>query len=126
MALVEFIEQDGRDPIQVRILNQLTEEDSFRDEANAGARGGDVLEPDLVPDFVAKPGFTLGRDAGCEEAGGEAARLEDDDLAVAKDAMIEENLRDLGGFSGAGGSLDDETGMGAKIFYDRILKFVDG
>jgi hypothetical protein len=51
--------------------------------------------------------------------------LENDDLAVAKEVVIEENLRDLGGFSGTGRSLDDEAGMLAEVFDDRALKFVN-
>ena len=115
MALVKFIEKNRGDAAQLRILNQLAQENSFGDEANAGAIGGDVFEADLVTDFVTEAAIALGRDARGEETGGEAARLEDHDLAVAEQAMIEQDLRDLGGFSGAGRSLEDEAGMGFEL-----------
>ncbi len=115
MALVKFIEENRGDAAQLRILNELAQEDSFGDEANAGAIGGDVFEADLVADFVAEPAVALGGDARGEETGGEAARLQDHDLAVAKQSVIEEDLRDLGGFSGAGRRLEDEAGVGFEL-----------
>ena len=125
MALVEFIEKNRRDTAQVRVLNQLAEKNSFGDETDARPRRGDVFEPDLVADLIAEPASAFGRDARCEQSRGETARLEDDDLSVAKEAVIEENLRDLGGFSRAGRGLDDEAGMNAEIFYDRRFEFKD-
>ena len=113
MALVKFIEKDRGDAAQVRILDQLPEQYSFGDEADAGALGGKVFEPDLVADFVAEAHVPLGRDAGGEKAGGETARLENDDLAGAEEAMIEEDLGNLGGFAGASGGLEDEAGVGS-------------
>src|SRR2546423_15122210 len=119
MALVEFVEKNRGNAAQLRVLNQLAEQDSFGDETNAGARGGNVLEPDLVADFIAEPALSFARDARCEKAGGEPARLEDDDLTVAEKAVIEEDLRDLGGFSGTSRRLDDEAGMGGEGFFAR-------
>ena len=94
MALVKFIEENRGDAAQLRILDELAEQDSFGDEADAGAVRGDVFEADLVADFVAEPAVALGGDARGEETGGEAARLEDHDLAVAEQAAIEEDLRE--------------------------------
>ena len=125
MALVEFVEKNRGNAAQLRILDELAQENAFGDEANPGALRGDVLETDLVADFIAETTVALGGDARGEETGGEAARLQDDDLAVAEQAVVEKNLRDLGGFSGTGGSLDDEAGMGAKVFHDRALKFIN-
>ena len=126
MALVEFIEENRGDAAQLRILNELPQENSFGDEADAGAIGGDVFEADLVADFVAEPAVALGGDAGGEEAGGEPARLEDHDLAVAEQAVIEEDLRDLGGFAGAGRRLEDEAGVGFELGDECVFEFENG
>ncbi|HEX8491148.1 MAG TPA: hypothetical protein VF626_09025, partial [Chthoniobacterales bacterium] len=93
---MKFIEEDGAYAAQLRTLDKLAEEDSFSDEANAGALGRYVFEADLVTDFVPETDVALGSDACGKETGGETARLEDDDLAVAEEAMVEEDLRDLG------------------------------
>ena len=90
----------------------MAEQNSFGDEADAGAVGGDVFEADLVTDFIPETNVPLGGDPRGEETGGKTARLEDYDLAGPEEAVIEENLRDLGGFAGAGGSLEDEAGAG--------------
>ena len=95
MALVKFIEENRGDAAQLRILNELSQEDSFGDEADAGAIGRDVFEADLVADFVTEPAVALGGDARGEEASREPARLQDHDLAVAEQSVIEEDLRDL-------------------------------
>ena len=110
MALMEFVEKNRGDFSQPRIVDQLAQKNSLGDEPDTGARRSDVFEPDLVADFIAEPAVALGSDAGGEETGGKPARLKNNDLAVSEQAVIEENLRDLGGFSGAGGSLDDEAG----------------
>ena len=99
----------------------MAEQNSFGDETDASALRGNIFEPDLVADFIAELASAFARDAGCEQSRGKAARLKNDDLAVAEQAAIEENLWDLGGFSGTGRCLDDEAGMSAEIFYDRIL-----
>src|SRR5471032_749876 len=108
MALVKFIEENRGDATQLRILNELPQEDSFGHEADAGAIRRDVFEANLVADFFTEPAVTLGSDSRSEEAGREPARLEDHDLAVAKQFMIEEDLRNLGGFSRASRRLEDE------------------
>ena len=112
MALVKFVEENGGDAAQLWILNQLPKQDPFGDEADAGTLGSQVFEPDLVTDFGAEPHLALGGDARSEEASGEAAGLKDDDLAGAEEPVFKKDLGDLGGFAGAGGSLEDEAGMG--------------
>jgi len=112
MALVKFVEKNGGDAAQLRILNELPKQNSFGDEADASALGGQVFESDLVADFVAETNVALGGNARGEEASGKTAGLEDHDLAAPEETMAEENLGDLGGFAGAGGSLEDEAGMG--------------
>ena len=88
--------------------------------------GDDAIEADLVADFLAERGAALLGDARGEHAGGEAAGLEHDDLARAQEAVIEQDLRDLRRFAGAGGSLEDEAVLRAQGRDDGGLKFVDG
>jgi hypothetical protein len=49
-------------------------------------------------------------DASGQEAGGESARLEDDNFPVAEQPVVEQHLRNLGRFSRAGRCLQDQTG----------------
>ena len=125
MALVEFIEENRGDAAQLRILNELPEQNSFGDEANAGAIGRDVFEADLVTDFVPEPAIALRGDAGGEEPGREPARLEDHDLAVAQQSMIEKDLWDLGGFAGAGRRLEDEAGAFFQLGDNSMFELED-
>jgi len=126
MALVEFVEKDGGDAAQFRVLNQLAQENAFGDKANPRTPRRDVFETNLVADLIAEPTLPLGGDARGEETSGEAARLKDDDLAVAEEVLIEKNLRNLGGFSGTGRSLDDETGMGFELGDDLLCELENG
>src|SRR6476620_543967 len=121
MALMEFVEENRGNAAELGILDQLAEQNSFGDETDAGARRGNIFEPDLVADFIAEPVSAFARDASGGQSRRKTARLKNDDLAIAEQAAIEEDLRNLGGFSGAGWCLDNEAGIGEKIFYDRIL-----
>ena len=126
VPLVKFIEENRGDGTQLWILNELAQQNSFGDEADPGAVGSDVFEANLVADFVTEPAVALGRDTGGEQAGREPARLEDHDLTVAKQSMIEEDLRDLGRFSRAGRRLDDETGLFFKLCDNPMFKLKNG
>ena len=85
----------------------------------------DVLEADLVADFVAEPAAAFESDARGEQPRGEAARLQDDDFAVAEQPAIEQDLRHLGGFSGAGRRLQDQARPGGERADDLVFEFVD-
>ncbi len=126
VAFVEFVEEDGGDFGEGGVFEHLAKEDAFGDEFDAGAGGGDVVEADLVADFFAEGDAAFGGDAGGEHAGGEAAGLEDDDLAVAAGAGVEEDLGDLGGFSGSGGGFEDDAFIGAEGVGDFGGEVVDG
>src|ERR1700730_11380345 len=112
MALVKFIEENRGDAAQLRILNELPQEDSFGDESDAGPIRRDVFETNLVADFFTELAVTFGSDSRSEKAGREPARLQDHNLAVAKQFMIEEDWRNLGGFPRASRGLDDQPGAG--------------
>jgi hypothetical protein len=66
----------------------------------------------LVTDFIPEADFALRGDTRGEETGGEAAGLEDNDLAIAEEAVSEEDLGNLGGFTRAGWGLENEAGVG--------------
>jgi hypothetical protein len=89
MALVKFVEEDRGDPAQLRVLDQLAEQNSFGDEADTRALGGEVFEADLVTDFIPEADVTFGGDARGEETGSEPAWLEDNDLALAEETVSE-------------------------------------
>jgi hypothetical protein len=94
MALVKFVEKNRGYAAQIRILDQLAEEDAFGDKADPGPSRSDVLKPDLVTNFVAKAAVAFRRNPRREETRGKPARLKNHDLAVAEKAVIEEYLRD--------------------------------
>lgn len=79
----------------------------------------------MVSDFLAEADAAFVGDASGEHSGGEASGLEDDDFAVGSEAMIEEDLGDLGRFAGAGGGLEDESGVGLEGGDESGLEFED-
>ena len=65
MPLVKFIEKNRGNSAQLRILEQLAEQNAFGYEANPRLRRGNFFETDLVADLVAKltaalPGYAPG------------------------------------------------------------------
>lgn len=108
VAFVKLVEDDGGDAGQGRVGEKLPEEDALSDKADAGAGGDDAVEADVEAHFAAEGRAAFLGDALGEEAGGEPARLEDDNFATGNEALVEKHLRDLGGLAGAGGRLDDE------------------
>ena len=76
MPLVKFIEDEGGNAAQLRVVNHLPQQHAFGDEADFRFRRRDVLEADLVADFVAKFDAEFLRHARGEQARGQPARLE--------------------------------------------------
>jgi len=123
---MELVEQQDLDTLEERILDHLAEEDPFRDVADAGLRAGDVFKADLVTDFAAEGHVQLFGDASGEEAGCEAAGLEDDGLTPFESALREQDLGYLGRLAGAGGRLDDEAPVGGDGMKKLGFELVDG
>jgi hypothetical protein len=98
VALVKFIEENHGNAAQLRILNELSQENSFGHEADASAIRRDVFETNLVAYFFTEPTVTLGSDSRSEKAGREPAWLQNYNLPDAQQSMIEQNLRHLRGF----------------------------
>ncbi len=84
----------------------------------------DFFEADLIADLVAETAATFEGDAFGEEPRGKPARLEDDDFAGAEEATIEQDLRHLGGFSGAGRRLQDQAGPNRERLDYLVFEFV--
>src|SRR5439155_7899029 len=81
-ALVEFVEDDGADAGEKRIVDELACEDSFGHDPQARAWAYPALKANVVADLVADlPRILLG-DALCDGACGDAARLEEEEARV--------------------------------------------
>ena len=128
VAFVELVEDEGGDTGEGGVGEHLAQEDALGDVLDAGAAAGDVVQTDAVADLVADAGVVaFAGDAGGEHPGREAARLEDDGATIgAEETGVEEHLRDLRRFAGAGGGLeDDAAGTGAEAADEVVREFVD-
>jgi len=108
VAFVKFVKENGGDAGEFGVVEHLPEDDAFGDVPDSGLRRGDIVEPDLVTDFLAD--FAAARlcDPTGEHSRREATRLEDDDFAGAELVAVEEKLGNLSGLTGAGGRGEDE------------------
>src|SRR5712671_6511126 len=84
MPLVKLVEDQRRDAAQFRVVNHLPQQDAFRDKTDFGFGRRDVLEADLIADFLPKLHAEFLRNSRREQASGEPARLQDDDLTLAQ------------------------------------------
>jgi hypothetical protein len=126
VALVEFVEEDGGDAGQVGLRKHLAQEDAFGLEVDAGVGAADGFEADLVADFAAEVHAAFLGDALGEQARGEAAGLEHDGLAGSQRAQVEEHLRHLRGFAGAGGGGEDDPPRALQRGGEVVADGVDG
>ena len=122
---MKFVEENGGNAAQCRVVNHLPQQHAFGDETDFGAGGGAVLEADLVADLLAQFHAEFVGHAGGEQPGGEPAWLEHHDLAVAGEAVLEDHLRHLGGFAGAGGRGQDQPLVGLQAVNDVVFNFVN-
>ena len=84
---MEFVKDDGADPGQLGIKGHLAQQDSLGDEADPRPLAHPRLEADLVADEFPEACPRLLGDTAREHAGGEPARLEDDDLAGSQESV---------------------------------------
>ena len=126
MSFVKFIEDDGRDAREFIVLNQLPEQNAFGFKFDFGGGADAILEAHLIADLAAKLHVEFLRDAGSEHPRGETARLQHDALPAAEQAVLEEHLRDLRGFAGAGGCLQHEAFRRLEGGDDVGFDFVNG
>lgn len=106
---MEFIEDQHRHAAQQRIGNHLPEQNALRHKSDSRRLRANAVEPDLVADLLAKAALALKGDALCEHPCREPARLQNDNLPLARQFVIEHNLRDLRALSRARRCLEDEA-----------------
>jgi hypothetical protein len=99
VALMKLVENNTSDAFEERVGEHHPQEDTFGDETDAGALGGDAVHPDLVANFVAEALASFGGNALSEHSSWEAARLEDEDFPGTGELVIQDKLGYLRGFS---------------------------
>src|SRR5439155_16175729 len=94
---------DGAGRFEVGIAVKHLQENARRDGDDA--RGGSIaaIEADVIADLVAERAAAFGGHAAGGGTGGEAARLQEQDAALAGDLGIEQRGRHARGLAGAGG-----------------------
>jgi hypothetical protein len=101
-ALVELVEDHGRDAAERRIALQHPREYAFRDDLEARRRAHACLQPHAVADGRARAlAERRGHPRG-DGSRGEAARLEQDDLLAARPRLLEQRERHDGALARAG------------------------
>lgn len=126
VSLVKFVEDDGVDACELRIVEHLAEENALSDVPDARARRGDIVETDLVTDFLAELCVAILGNPRGEHSSWQPAWLEDDDLTVSETATVKEHLGDLGGLAGASGGGDDEAALRCRSGEQRVSEFKYG
>ena len=127
-SLVGLVQDDDVVPREGRVAAELVEEGAVREELDAGARAGAVLEADAVPDGAGRADRSrahLARDAPRDGHGGHASRLRDRD-AGAGDGGAEQDLRHLRRLPRARLADDDDDGIRANRGDDRVGVLGDG
>ena len=111
MTFVEFIEHNGRDASKRGILDEATNKNSLRHEANAGSRARHIFEPNRVPNRFAQRLAALFGDPFCGETRGQAPRLKDPNLVVGMSfrARGPQCTRDTRGLSRARWGFDNNS-----------------
>jgi hypothetical protein len=109
MPLVKLVEEDRGHAPQVRIPQEAPREDALGHEADPRPRARDVLEAHLVADHLADLLAQLVGHAARGETRRQAARLEDDDLALVGKSCVVERARHARRLAGPGGRLEHEA-----------------
>jgi len=127
MPLVKFVEEDDRNSAKLSVASEyLAEEDALSDEADARGRTCDVVETNLVTHLVSKSASSFGGDARRKQARRETPGLQHDNLAVAEQTAISEDLRDLGGFARAGRRGEEHARMLREGAREIVRRGEDG
>ena len=77
----------------------MAEQNAFGDVPDFRRGGAHTVKPDLVSDLASYRTAALASDARGKHPGGKAAGLQNHDFAAFGESVIEEHLRDLGGFA---------------------------
>jgi hypothetical protein len=82
VSLMELVQHDETNVAQVRIRRQAPVEHAFRQVAEPRARSREILKANLIADGIAKLFPAPGGDMPGREAGGQAARFQNEDLTI--------------------------------------------
>ena len=127
MSLVKFVEHQRAHAAQRSVEGHLTKQYTLCHETDARAIADARFEAYLITHYVAERNRHFLGHTFRQHAGGETARLQDDDFAAfAEQTMAEKHLRDLRGFAGAGRRLHDQPPLRPKAGDDGVFDFVDG
>ena len=99
VSLMKFVKHHNADVAQCRVVLQPTQEDAFRDEAQARGCGEMLLEAHLVTDFTAQFATALPRHPRRHRPRSHTPGLQDDDAFGSRHPCIQKHLRHLRGFS---------------------------
>jgi hypothetical protein len=102
MALVKFVEDDDADIVEERVVDDLTAENTFSKEPQAGVRSTFVLEAHAVADIATDVLTALARDKLGGGAGCDPSRFEHDDLTCTAEVGIHQRRRYAGRLAGPG------------------------
>jgi hypothetical protein len=123
MALVKLVEDHTGDSVETRVGEEAAGEDALRQKAEARAGSGDLLETDLIADGLAGALSALGGDEAGGQSGGEASRLEDEDVAGGE---VQERGGNAGSLPCPRRRFEDEGRVVAKVADDLGDERVDG
>ena len=82
VAFMEFVEDDGCDAVEARVVHHAAQEDAFRFVEDAGVAAGAGLHAYAVAHLGAERDAALGRHPSRQHPRRDPAGLEDDDLAA--------------------------------------------
>ena len=125
VTFVEFIEHHRAHALEFGIRCHLPEQEGLGHELDARLGGLHAFEANLVTHFTPKPDLAFLRDARGEEAGGDAPRLQDDDLAL-HEIQVEEHLGDAGRLARPRRSAQDYPAHATAGGDQAVLKGIDG
>ena len=85
---MELVEEDDADRFEEGIVLQHAEQDAGRYDEDAGLRAALAVKADLIADLVAESSAALHCHAAGGGAGGQAARLQEQDTPLPREAGV--------------------------------------
>ena len=125
-AFVGLVDDEGRVAAQQLVVLNFGEQNTVGHELDSAVLANLGGEAHLVADGFADFLAELFGDAFGHGACGEAARLGVADEALGAQAQVEAHFGNLGGFTGAGFTRDDDDLVLANRVHDVVAAFADG